>query len=50
MCRIKVKKMEFSYGVDKVFTVDIPALQHDNDGLIYTCTQSPYVVGTDPKM
>ncbi|TDL27406.1 mRNA capping enzyme, alpha subunit [Rickenella mellea] len=47
---IKVKDMNFSYGVDKVFNEDIPRLQHGNDGLIYTCAQSPYVTGTDPKI
>ncbi|KAF8197525.1 mRNA guanylyltransferase [Pholiota molesta] len=34
---IKVKEINFSYHVEKVFAVDIPALQHENDGLIYTC-------------
>lgn len=42
--------MELSYGIEKVFNEVIPKLQHGNDGLIYTCLQSPYVVGTDPKM
>ncbi|KAH8117391.1 mRNA capping enzyme, alpha subunit [Phellopilus nigrolimitatus] len=44
---IKVKAMNLSYGLEKVFNEDIPKLQHGNDGLIYTCLQSPYVVGTD---
>ncbi|THH07292.1 hypothetical protein EW145_g3477 [Phellinidium pouzarii] len=44
---IKVKGMNLSYGLEKVFNEDIPKLQHGNDGLIYTCLQSPYVVGTD---
>lgn len=42
--------MSLSYGIEKIFNEDIPNLQHGNDGLIYTCLQSPYVVGTDPKM
>ena len=42
--------MNLSYGVEKVFNEDIPKLQHGNDGLIFTPLQSPYVVGTDPKM
>lgn len=42
--------MELSYGIEKVFNEDIPKLQHGNDGLIYTCLQSPYVMGTDQNM
>ncbi|GBE82117.1 mRNA capping enzyme [Sparassis latifolia] len=44
---IKVKEVQLSYHVDDVFNVDIPALQHGNDGLIYTCVNTPYVPGTD---
>jgi mRNA guanylyltransferase len=34
-----------------VFAVDIPALQHGNDGLIYTCVNAAYLPGkTDPNM
>jgi len=47
---IKVKDISFSYHVEKVFAVDIPALQHGNDGLIYTCVSTPYVPGTDKNM
>ncbi|KAG5735708.1 mRNA-capping enzyme subunit alpha [Termitomyces sp. T112] len=47
---IKVKEINFSYHVDKVFAVDIPALQHGNDGLIYTCVNTPYTPGTDPNI
>lgn len=36
--------------MDEVFAIDIPALEHDNDGLIYTCVNSPYTPGTDPNM
>lgn len=49
-CSIKVKEINFSYHVEKVFAVDIPALQHENDGLIYTCVSTPYTPGTDPNM
>lgn len=48
--RITIKNMELSYGIEKVFNEDIPKLQHGNDGLIYTCLQSPYVMGTDQNM
>lgn len=42
--------MELSYHVEKVIQEDIPRLKHGNDGLIYTCAASPYVVGTDERM
>ncbi|TFK42290.1 mRNA capping enzyme [Crucibulum laeve] len=44
---IKVKEISLSYHVEKVFNVDIPALQHGNDGLIYTCVNTAYTPGTD---
>ncbi|KAF8735139.1 hypothetical protein AX14_002646 [Amanita brunnescens Koide BX004] len=47
---IKVKDITFSYHVDKVFAVDIPALQHGTDGLVYTCVNAPYTPGTDPNI
>lgn len=47
---IKVKKISFSYGVEEVFQVVIPTLHHGNDGLIYTCVETPYTSGTDPNM
>ncbi|KAG6817791.1 hypothetical protein H0H87_003199 [Tephrocybe sp. NHM501043] len=47
---IKVKEINFSYHVDKVFSVDIPALHHGNDGLIYTCVNTPYTPGTDTNI
>jgi hypothetical protein len=47
---IKVKDINFSYHVEKVFAVDIPVLQHGNDGLIYTCVSTPYTPGTDKNM
>lgn len=47
---IQVKDISFSYGTEDVFRVVIPKLQHGNDGLIYTCRETPYVPGTDPNM
>ncbi|GLB34648.1 putative second step of mRNA capping [Lyophyllum shimeji] len=47
---IKVKEINFSYHVEKVFNVDLPALQHGNDGLIYTCVSTPYTPGTDTNI
>ncbi|KAI8989693.1 mRNA capping enzyme, catalytic domain-containing protein [Trametes punicea] len=43
----KVKDVKFSYRVEDVFNIDIPQLQHGNDGLIYTCVNTPYAPGTD---
>lgn len=48
--RFKVKDVKFSYHVEDVFNIDIPALQHGNDGLIYTCVNTPYAPGTDKNM
>lgn len=42
--------MNLSYGLEKVFNEDIPKLQHGTDGLIFTCLQSPYAMGTDQNM
>ncbi|KAF8921076.1 mRNA capping enzyme [Mucidula mucida] len=47
---IKVKQIKSSYNVEQVFTIDIPALQHGTDGLIYTCVNAPYSPGTDPNI
>ncbi|KAI0054024.1 mRNA capping enzyme [Auriscalpium vulgare] len=47
---IQVKEVNLSYHLDKVFAIDIPALQHGNDGLIYTPVATPYVPGTDKNM
>ncbi|KAF9246462.1 mRNA capping enzyme [Melanogaster broomeanus] len=47
---IKVKDISFSYGIEDVFRLVIPKLQHGNDGLIYTCLETPYVAGTDQNI
>ncbi|OBZ69095.1 mRNA-capping enzyme subunit alpha [Grifola frondosa] len=44
---IKIKNVQLSYHVEDVFNIDIPALQHGNDGLIYTCVSTSYIPGTD---
>ncbi|KAI0819531.1 mRNA capping enzyme, catalytic domain-containing protein [Trametes gibbosa] len=46
----KVKDVKPSYRVADVFDIDIPHLQHGNDGLIYTCVSTPYAPGTDPNI
>ncbi|KAJ7284066.1 mRNA capping enzyme [Mycena rebaudengoi] len=43
---IQVKKVSLSYCAEEVFA-NIPTLQHDNDGLIYTRVDTPYSPGTD---
>ncbi|KAI0723960.1 mRNA capping enzyme, alpha subunit [Cerioporus squamosus] len=48
--QFKVKDVKFSYHVEDVFNIDIPALQHGNDGLIYTCVSTPYAPGTDQNI
>ena len=48
--RIVAKETNLSYHLEKVFEVDIPALHHGNDGLIYTCVPAPYTPGTDRNM
>ncbi|TIC01789.1 hypothetical protein E3Q18_00469 [Wallemia mellicola] len=47
---IKVKPMERAYSIEQIFKEHIPKLQHGNDGLIFTCAESGYVNGTDPRM
>ncbi|KAF5389883.1 hypothetical protein D9757_003631 [Collybiopsis confluens] len=47
---IKVKEIRSAYNVEQVFNMDIPALQHGNDGLIYTSVNSPYSPGTDSNV
>ncbi|KAI3599973.1 mrna guanylyltransferase [Moniliophthora roreri] len=47
---IKVKLIQAAYHAEQIFNVDIPKLQHGNDGLIYTCVNAPYSPGTDQNM
>ncbi|KIM48731.1 hypothetical protein M413DRAFT_15060 [Hebeloma cylindrosporum] len=47
---IQVKMINLSYHIEKVFNEDIPKLEHENDGLIYTCVNTPYQPGTDPNI
>ena len=46
----QMKKMEFAYANEMMFKQVLPNLPHGNDGLIFTCRQSPYTHGTDPKI
>jgi len=47
---IRLKSMQLSYHLQTVLEHDIPRLMHGNDGLIYTCASSGYVVGTDERI
>ncbi|UZJ56356.1 hypothetical protein CBS101457_005676 [Exobasidium rhododendri] len=47
---IKIKTMELAYGIRAVLFNRIPNLKHGNDGLIFTCANSGYAYGTDPKI
>lgn len=42
-----MKDMQLAYGIGKMFHEVLPNLTHGNDGLIFTCRESPYKCGTD---
>ncbi|KAM0754594.1 hypothetical protein T439DRAFT_321629 [Meredithblackwellia eburnea MCA 4105] len=48
--QVLLKAQELSYGIEDVFKVHLPKLQHGNDGLIFTSAESPYTAGTDQKI
>ena len=41
------KKMDKPYGLQDMFYERLPNLPHGNDGLIFTCKDTPYIMGTD---
>ncbi|KAL8855034.1 MAG: hypothetical protein Q9221_000231 [Calogaya cf. arnoldii] len=44
---VDFKQMELGYGIEKMFREVLPNLRHGNDGLIFTCRNTPYQFGTD---
>ncbi|KAH7341138.1 mRNA capping enzyme, catalytic domain-containing protein [Rhizoctonia solani] len=46
---IHEKEMQRSYTIEMVLET-IPNLKHGNDGLIFTCAESGYVIGTDHRI
>lgn len=47
---VDFKKMEKAYGIEMLFRSILPNLPHGNDGLIFTCRNTPYKPGTDPNI
>ncbi|KAK5018168.1 Dcp1p-Dcp2p decapping enzyme complex alpha subunit, partial [Cryomyces antarcticus] len=44
---VKFKAMQKSYGTEMMFRDILPNLPHGNDGLVFTCKDTPYMFGTD---
>ena len=47
---VEFKKMEKAYACEMLFRSILPSLPHGNDGLIFTCRNTPYKPGTDPNI
>lgn len=45
--KLVMKDMQLAYGIGKLFHEVLPNLTHGNDGLIFTCRETPYKYGTD---
>jgi mRNA guanylyltransferase len=47
---VEKKNFAFAYGTAELFKVTLPELKHGNDGLIFTCRETPYKFGTDENI
>lgn len=47
---LDMKKMWKSYAIAEILELEIPRLQHGNDGLIFTPVADPYVSGTCDRL
>lgn len=45
--KLVMKDMQLAYGISKMLHEVLPSLTHGNDGLIFTCRETPYKYGTD---
>lgn len=47
---VEMKPFQLAYGIEMMFKQVLPNLRHGNDGLIFTCRNTPYKHGTDPHI
>lgn len=47
---LEMKPFQLAYGIELMFKKILPSLTHGNDGLIFTCRNTPYKHGTDPHI
>lgn len=47
---LMAKEMNFPYALTAMFSTTLPNLPHGNDGLVFTCQETPYRFGTDENI